>query len=328
MRPMVVVSLLLHALLLALFFTLPSPPPKPDSATESSYDLVLDGGAKTPTTPGKDTTPPAATQGAESKAPGREIEPAPPPAPTPAPAPAPPPPAPAPAPTPPAPPPPAPETPPAPQPPTPAPPPPTPPAPQTPTPPSQPQVYLPSPVLPEPVPLPEPPLPLPPVPPTPPAPPRPRQLARPLYRPAPRNPSGFPAPQDWSFSGGLLSHPSREGASGQALTAGPSMPSPHITGADLGRDWVAAYSAWVQAHLFYPEQAALNGEDGTAEVVMNIDRTGRVLSVELRSRSGSQWLDLSTTGMFRGAHVPPFPPGTKEDTATVDQTIHYILRRR
>jgi protein TonB len=84
----------------------------------------------------------------------------------------------------------------------------------------------------------------------------------------------------------------------------------------------------VQAHLYYPEQAALNGEDGTAEVVLEIDRYGKVLSVELVTPSGSQWLDLSTQGMFRGAHVPAFPQGTKEDTATVDQTIHYILRGR
>jgi protein TonB len=185
------------------------------------------------------------------------------------------------------------------------------------------------PELPDLVPLPEPPPPLPPPPVTPPTPPRPRQLARPQYRPTPRNnPSGFPAPQDWSFGGGQLSRPSQQGAGGQSLMAGPSIPTPHITGAQLGRDWIAAYSAWVQAHLYYPEQAALNNEDGTTEVAVEIDRTGKVLSVQLITRSGSQWLDLSTTGMFRGAHVPPFPQDTKENTATVDQTIHYILQRR
>jgi protein TonB len=153
-------------------------------------------------------------------------------------------------------------------------------------------------------------------------------LARPLIRPAPRSPSGFPAPQNWSLTGGLVSPPAQQGASGRSLMAGPSLPTPTITGANLGRDWIAAYSAWVHEHLYYPEQAALNGEDGTTEVVVRIDRTGRVLSVELVGRSGSQWLDMSTTGMFRGARVPAFPPDTKEDVATVDQTIHYILRRR
>jgi protein TonB len=108
---------------------------------------------------------------------------------------------------------------------------------------------------------------------------------------------------------------------------GPSVQGPRISGANLGSDWVSLYTAWVRSHLFYPEQAALNGEDGTAEVILQINRSGKVLSVELVTRSGSQWLDLSTTGMFRGARVPPFPANVTEDTATIDQTIHYILRR-
>lgn len=105
-------------------------------------------------------------------------------------------------------------------------------------------------------------------------------------------------------------------------------PGPRITGADLGDDWIGSYETWVRAHLYYPEQAAANGEDGTAEVILKIDRSGKVLSVELVTRSGSQWLDLEATGMFRGARVPPFPSNVTGDTATIDQTIHYILKRR
>ncbi len=108
---------------------------------------------------------------------------------------------------------------------------------------------------------------------------------------------------------------------------GPSVPGPRISGADLGSDWISLYTAWVRAHLYYPEQAALNGEDGTNEVIIQINRAGKVLSVELVTRSGSQWLDLSSTGMFRNARVPPFPADVTGDTATIDQTIHYILRR-
>ena len=347
LRPMLVVSLVLHLALLAALLLMPAQPPEHADTPESSFEIVMNGGAANPTAPGQDQAPPAATPGLESPAPGPQPDPAPPPtiAPAPIPDPAPPPPAPEVQATPPAPEPPAPETPPEPAPPAPeAPPvpeppppvpetppqPPEPPQPETPPRPSAPpRVELPAPELPELVPLPAPPPPLPPPPPPPtPAPPRPRQLARPLPRSTPRNPSGFPAPQDWSFTGGLVSPQSRSGASGQSLMAGPSLPAPHITGAQLGRDWIAAYTAWVRAHLYYPEQAALNGEDGTAEVLVNIDRTGKVLSVELVTRSGSQWLDLSTTGMFRGAHVPAFPPDTKENDATVDQTIQYILRRR
>jgi periplasmic protein TonB len=333
---MVLGSLLLHALVLALLlFSIPHVPEQEPPAPPS-FEIVTDGGAATPRSTGQASAPPAVTPGTTAPEPGENPLPSP-SASVPAPASitAPPPPAPIPAPEPPQPAPPAPETPPE-----------APPAPQVQaeTPPAPPQVQVPPPALPEAEPLPEPPIPpvtlptptpstpTPPTP-TPPVPPRPRprptQLARPHYRPAPQNPSGFPAPQDWSLGGGLPSHPSRQGApSGQAELAGPSQPAPRITGAQLGRDWIAAYSAWVQAHLYYPEQAALNGEDGTAEVVLDIDRYGKVLSVELVTRSGSQWLDLSTQGIFRGAHVPAFPQGTKEETATIDQTIHYILTRR
>jgi TonB family protein len=157
---------------------------------------------------------------------------------------------------------------------------------------------------------------------------------RPQTQTPQRSASGFPTPQNWSLSGGLVSRPSQRGAGGDSslmtgpAVLGPSIPGPRITGADLGRDWIGEYTAWVRAHMYYPEQAAANGEDGTAEVILQINRSGKVLSVELVTRSGSQWLDLSTTGIFRGARVPPFPDNVTGDTATIDQTIHYILRRR
>ena len=316
LRAMLVGSLALHALVLAVLLVSLPKLPQPQSPPAASFEIVTDGGAANPVTPGQDAAPPAATPGTDAPVPGPQPSPDPGPAPTQQPpaqdvappeltAPEPMPPEPAPpdaAPTP--------ETPPAPV-----------------TRPAPPRVELNLPSLPDEVPLLQQPPPLPelPRPPTPPR-PRPLQLARP--RLAPRNPFGFPTPQDWSFSGGLPSHPSQSGASGQASLAGPSAPAPRITGAELGRDWLAAYTAWVRAHMYYPEQAAENGEDGTAEVVLSIDRYGKVLSVQLVTRSGSQWLDLETTGLFRGARVPPFPQGTKEDTATIDQTIHYVLQRR
>lgn len=173
-----------------------------------------------------------------------------------------------------------------------------------------------------PVPIPQP-LPMPTPPPLPP-PPRPRQFARPQQQ---RSPSGFPMPQNWSLAGAGSSRPTMQGGLGHADITGPSQPAPMITGANLGRDWIAAYRAWVQARLYYPEQARELGQDGASEVILKINRYGKVLSVELISRSGSQWLDLETTGLFRGRSVPAFPPDTKEDEATIDQTIQYILRR-
>ena len=317
-------------------------PDKPVSGSEgSAFEVVMDGSPGTPA----DHSNATATQAPGSDTPTpTPAPPQPPSAPTPAPSqPAPPPPAP-PAPTPPAPTPPAPEEPPAPEPPAPdpsppvpqpPPPAPTPPAPPVPT--APPRVSLPSPDATDATPPPpeRPPLDIQPLPPldfTPP--PRPQQLARPQPRSPQRSASGFPTPQNWSLSGGLVSPSGPRGAAGQSsllagpAVLGPNLDGPRITGAQLGSDWIGEYTAWVRSHLYYPEQAAANREDGSTEVLVKIDRSGKVLSVELVGRSGSQWLDLATTGIFRGARVPPFPRNVDGDTATVDQTIHYILRQR
>jgi protein TonB len=348
---MIVGSLLLHALLLALILWLP-PHKVLSGSSGPSFEMIMDGSPGTPNERSQETAaaPPGSNTPVDDP---KQTTPAPPPAPVPDPArpPAPPPPAPV-APAPPAPEPPAPVAPPAPPVPDvpPAPPapvtPPTPPpdAPPAPTPPppnALPRVTLQDPdQVPDlvPPPLTRPPMDMTPLPPLtfapPPPPPRPRQIARPQTQAPQRSASGFPTPQNWSLSGGLVSRPSQRGAGGDsALMAGPSLlgpsiPGPRITGADLGRDWIGEYTAWVRAHMYYPEQAAANNEDGTVEVIVQINRSGKVLSVELVTRSGSQWLDLATTGLFRGARVPRFPDNVTSDTATVDQTIHYIMKRR
>ena len=159
-------------------------------------------------------------------------------------------------------------------------------------------------------------------------------VSRPQPRPTQRSASGLSSPQNWSLSGGAASAPSRQGQNGPMLAMnmgpainGPQVPGPRISGADLGSDWVSLYEAWVRSHLYYPDQAAMNNEEGSVTVVLKIDRSGRVLSVELTDRSGSQWLDLASAALFRNARVPAFPANVTGDSATVQQTIHYMLIR-
>jgi TonB family protein len=96
---------------------------------------------------------------------------------------------------------------------------------------------------------------------------------------------------------------------------------------DPGANWLNALSAWIEAHKYYPREAAEAGEDGTVVVRVQVDHTGRVQSVELRDRSGSQWLDLAAQAMFRGARLPPFPPDTSDPSFTFNLTMHYIIIR-
>lgn len=68
----------------------------------------------------------------------------------------------------------------------------------------------------------------------------------------------------------------------------------------------------------------MNGEDGTAMVRVEANPDGRVTAVELRGKSGSQWLDMALLSMFRDAHLPPLH---ENEPITFDFTMHYILIR-
>jgi TonB family protein len=101
-------------------------------------------------------------------------------------------------------------------------------------------------------------------------------------------------------------------------------PFAHISGAQTTADWRNELSAWVRAHAYYPSQAAMNNEDGSVMVQVTAQPDGHVTSVELESRSGSQWLDMALMGMFRDAHLPPLHD---DEPITFNFTMHYILIR-
>jgi len=168
----------------------------------------------------------------------------------------------------------------------------------------------------------------------------------PPARPAPARPAPFPRPVARSFAdlGAApppeAARPPQRGsmdlaigpearASKGAVPINPTTPTGmvRIEGADLGEDWERALQAWWDRHGFYPRQAAENDEDGTNRVRVELDRTGRVHSVELEMRSGSQWLDMGSLAIFRDARLPPFPLSTPQDEATLHLTINYILIR-
>jgi len=207
-------------------------------------------------------------------------------------------------------------------------------------------------LAPVPAPLPEPPIP--PHPPsrtaeeTPPA--RPPSLAMAIPRPvppaprprqpapaAPARPDAFPTPMNFSFNR-LPSRvrPPEQTSSRVAPTtldfslaprqgATDNTPFSRVAGAHVGPDWRNELSAWVRNHAYYPEQAAMNGEDGDVTVQVAVNPNGRVTSVQMRSRSGSQWLDLALMGLFRDANLPALPDAT--EPLTFDFTMHYILIR-
>jgi TonB family protein len=116
---------------------------------------------------------------------------------------------------------------------------------------------------------------------------------------------------------------------GARRAIGPTRVEPmmRIEGPELGTDWRNAFRAWLEAHKRYPREAIEQGEEGPLMVRLIVEADGRVRLVDLRQPSRSFWLNRSAVAMFRGAVLPPFPPGTAERSATIDLTINYILIR-
>jgi protein TonB len=94
---------------------------------------------------------------------------------------------------------------------------------------------------------------------------------------------------------------------------------------DVGADWGAALTKWVNDHAYYPQAAAEQGQQGTAEVEFTVDRAGNVTGLHLLSSAGSPFLDQAWLDLFAQNQLPPFPPGTKADHVVVDYTVHYQL---
>jgi len=92
--------------------------------------------------------------------------------------------------------------------------------------------------------------------------------------------------------------------------------------------WFDALHAWWLEHGYYPQEAAMRGEDGTVSIEIVVARSGHVDAVELVTRSGSIWLDLGAQAVFRGAKVPALPYDAPDDQITVELNIRYVLVRR
>jgi protein TonB len=94
---------------------------------------------------------------------------------------------------------------------------------------------------------------------------------------------------------------------------------------DVGADWQAALDQWVEDHKYYPQAALEQNQQGAVRIRFRVDRAGNVTGVQMLDGSGSPFLDQAWTGLFQGAQLPPFPPGSKDSNVTVDATMHYEL---
>ncbi len=176
-------------------------------------------------------------------------------------------------------------------------------------------------------------LPAPPPPLPPPAKPRPRPAPLP-----PRQALGtLGAPMDLNFGQASSRAPAPRGSAGSRAIdfslgtpkAGPNRSEAFFDAraANVGADWAQGLAEYWRRHRFYPQQAVENGEDGTVQVTLVVNRLGRVQSVEVKSRSGSPWLDMAAMSVWRNAQLAPLPAENPNPTITIPLTINYILLR-
>jgi protein TonB len=94
---------------------------------------------------------------------------------------------------------------------------------------------------------------------------------------------------------------------------------------DAGPDWDAELDQWVEDHKYYPDSAIEQNQQGSVRIHFTVDRAGHVTGLRMTDSSGSPFLDQAWLGLFQGAQLPAFPPSAKDNTVTVDATMHFIL---
>jgi protein TonB len=113
--------------------------------------------------------------------------------------------------------------------------------------------------------------------------------------------------------------------------------APAAAQASLSSATAAAKASWqsqLLGHLArykrYPDQARRRGIQGTCQVRFNLDRQGKVLSVELAQSSGNSALDRATLAMINRASPVPPPPAELLSNGQVEIVAPFIyaLQRR
>ncbi len=80
---------------------------------------------------------------------------------------------------------------------------------------------------------------------------------------------------------------------------------------------------WWDQHSFYPREASQTNEGGSVRARIVIAADGQVTLIQVVQGSGSAALDAAALAVFRGARLPPFPPGAPAQPADVVVTLHY-----
>lgn len=92
-------------------------------------------------------------------------------------------------------------------------------------------------------------------------------------------------------------------------------------------DYIAAVRKWLQEQKRYPRRARVRMIRGEAMLSFMLDRSGRVVSYELRKSTGHDVLDREVLAMIRRASpMPPFPPGLRREKMDFNVPVNFDMR--
>ena len=117
-----------------------------------------------------------------------------------------------------------------------------------------------------------------------------------------------------------------------APAAAPAAQQPSTSSATAAAKatWQSQLLSHLARHKRYPDEARRRGIEGTSQVRFNLDRSGKVLSVELAKSSGNNALDQATLAMIRRASPVPTPPAELLNNGQLEIVAPFIyaLERR
>lgn len=92
-------------------------------------------------------------------------------------------------------------------------------------------------------------------------------------------------------------------------------------------DYLAVVRDWLHEHKRYPRRARLRMLQGKAIIGFVIDRSGNVVSYELRDSTGHDVLDREVIAMIRRASpMPPFPQGIAKKQMRFNVPVSFDMR--
>jgi protein TonB len=111
--------------------------------------------------------------------------------------------------------------------------------------------------------------------------------------------------------------------------AAPALPQPPAIAEQAAPHYAPILLDWLGRHRDYPRAARLRRQEGIPRIALTLDRSGRLLDLELKEASGHDLLDQAALDMARrAAPFPPpqLPPGSEKATFIVPVRFH--LERR